>query len=72
MLDIMGDAASDVLANSATHTSTSIEAVALRLRQSVGQSEFPQVCAWAKTELERLADEVGAIGNEAPSEVTPS
>ncbi len=49
--------------NSVIYTVTSLEAVALRLRQSVTdqRGDCHRVLEWAKAELDRLASECGEL-----------
>lgn len=50
-------------ANSVIYTVTSLESVALRLRQSVTaeRGDCHRVLAWAKAELDRLSGECGEL-----------
>lgn len=52
-----------ISANSVVYTATSIEAIALRLRQSVtaGKGDCHVVLEWAKAELERCAGELESM-----------
>jgi hypothetical protein len=51
----------EVMTNSITYLATSIEAVALRVRDAVGSDDAERVLDWAKNELERLGHEAGEL-----------
>lgn len=53
-----------VVANGISNLATSLEAVALRLRRSIGDHAF-RVLEWAATELERLQDDATQMAPEA-------
>jgi hypothetical protein len=56
--------------NSVIYTATSIEAVALRLRQALtaGRGDCHQVLEWAQAELERLSSEAASLAPEVRAE----
>lgn len=50
-----------VTANSILYLATSIEAVALRVRGSIGKPDADRVLEWCQAELERLGGEAAEL-----------
>ncbi len=55
----------EVTRNSVEYLATSIEAIAARVRLSIGRPDAWRVLGWAADELERLGVEARDIGDES-------
>ncbi len=57
-----------VVANSIANAALSLEAVALRVRRSIGQDNADRVLEWAESELERIGADAKAIAEDSRAE----